>query len=73
MKGAKSMRGCTHFLCGGCSKVKSMDQQNVIKTAYTNFGMRSEEMLMFEVHHVQLCNRCFGDAGVEVYSKIKQS
>lgn len=62
MKSTRGMRGCTHFTCNGCSKVKTINQQHIVRASYTLFNPASEEQLMYEIYHVQLCDGCFNDA-----------
>lgn len=53
----KRMQGCKVFRCDNCNKLKSISQQLVTKAAYTVFNHRETE-LIFNVHHVQICEAC---------------
>lgn len=55
------MNGCTHFKCnGGCDMVRPISEQHIVKTAYTCFDHTTDRKFSYEIHHVQMCDKCYG-------------
>ena len=69
MINVRGMKGCTHFMCNGCGKVKPIKQQHIVKASYTNFGSRSEEYLVFEIYYIQICDSCYTEVNLKVLSE----
>jgi len=59
----KTMRGCAFFMCNSCSKLRLIKEQNIEKAAYTTFLPESEKKLIYEIHHIQICDNCKEKAG----------
>lgn len=53
---------CSHFICGDCGKLKTIEQMNVVKTAFNFHDKNTQEDFYYRPYFMMVCDECLSQS-----------